>query len=124
MGLAECADVPGLGRSRVDERSTHIVTGLPRIGLRLLGVVLLVGSIAAVVFLIDRGPTGVAEWMGKSCAHSGPSRGSPEQCDILDVVQIYWLVPILFVIGFALTLSMRPADRGPITIDLRRFRRR
>jgi hypothetical protein len=100
------------------------VTGLRRIALRLLGVVLLLASVAAIVVLIDRGPTGIAEWMGKSCAHTAPGRGAPEQCTVLDVLQIYWIVTILFVIGFVLTLSMRPADRGPITLDLSRFRRR
>lgn len=87
-------------------------------------MVLLTGSIAAIVVLIDRGPAGIAEWMGKSCSHTAPGSGSPGQCTVGDVLEIYSIVPILFVIGFVLTLAMRPADRGPITIDLSRFRRR
>jgi hypothetical protein len=93
-----------------------------RIGLRLLGFVLLLIGIVLVVILVKPGPGEVAEWMGSSCRHT--KNGGGEQCTVFDVLQVSASAPILILIGAVMTLALRPADRGPFTLDLSRLRRR
>jgi hypothetical protein len=89
-----------------------------RIALRLLGVVLLLVGLAGVVLLFVPGPGEVADWMGESCAHR--KRGPVEQCNVLDVLGILVVAPLLMLVGGVLALALRPADKGPIVIDLSR----
>ena len=94
-----------------------------RVLARLLGVVLLLGGIAMLVSLVVPGPADVADWMGKSCAHGNLTSDKNEQCTITDVLLVVASAPIMVLIGFVLTVALRPKDRGPITLDLSRFTR-
>jgi hypothetical protein len=87
-----------------------------RIGLRLLGVLLLVAGIGLVVILFYPGPSDVADWMGNSCAHT--KNGPSEQCNVFDVLEVIFVAPWLILIGAILALVMRPSGKGPMTIDL------
>ena len=93
-----------------------------RIGLRLLGFVLLLAGIAGIVVLFVPGPGEVADWMGASCA----SRTSgPEDCDALDVISVLLGAPILILVGGVMALALGPErGEGPRTLDLSRFGRR
>ncbi len=93
-----------------------------RIGLRLLGLVLLLAGVGAIVLLFEPGPRQIADWMGDNCAHT--KNGPSEQCNVLDVIEILLAAPWLILIGGVMTLALRRSDRGPVTIDLSRFRRR
>lgn len=92
-----------------------------RILLRLLGVVLLLGGIGLIVILFEPGPGEVADWMGDNCAHQKNRPG--EACNILDVLEISATAPFLILIGFVLTLAMRPERKEPITLDFSRLGR-
>ena len=87
-----------------------------RIGLRLVGVLLLVLGIAAVVVLFVPGPTEVAGWMGENCRRS--KHGSGEQCTVGDVIQLALGAPLMILVGFVLTIALRPPGKGPFTLDL------
>ena len=84
-----------------------------RIGLRLLGLVLLLAGIAGIVLLFEPGPGEIADWMGDECAHGRNEPG--EQCNALDVIEILAISPLLMLVGFVLVLAMR---KGPLVIDL------
>lgn len=91
--------------------------------MRAIGVVLLVVGVASLVLLITPGPREFADWLGESCAHerNGPS----EDCGTLDAVLILWGIgPLFTVMGFAMTLALRPEHKGPMVLDLRFLRRR
>lgn len=97
-----------------------------RIGLRVLGAVMVAVGVAALVLLVVPGPRDVAEWMGKNCSHTSIGRMRPsESCNALDVLEWLTAAPILIVVGAVLLLALgRDADDGalgqPLTIDLRR----
>jgi hypothetical protein len=86
-----------------------------RIGLRLLGVVLLLAGIAGVVLLFKPGPSEIADWMGSSCAHND---SEAEQCTAWDVIEILLVSPVLILIGGVMALALRPPGKGPMTISL------
>ena len=90
-----------------------------RIILRLVGVVLLLGGIGLVVMLFVPGPADVADWMGENCSHGTGLRES-EPCTVTDVIEIALLAPVAILIGFVLTIALRPPGRGPITLDFSR----
>jgi hypothetical protein len=87
-----------------------------RIGLRLLGLLLVLIGIGLLLLLLTPGPRTVAEWMGESCRHG--NTGSGEQCTLLDVLGIVATAPILILIGGVMALALRPPGKGPMTIDL------
>jgi hypothetical protein len=88
-----------------------------RIGLRLLGVVMLVIGIAGLVVLVYPGPRDIADWMGNSCAHT--TNGPGEQCSIFDVLEFIFVAPWLILGGVILALVMRPErGGGSPSIDL------
>ena len=93
-----------------------------RIGLRLLGFLLLLAGIAGIVILITPGPGEVADWMGSSCRHT--KHGTGEQCTVLDVLEVSATAPLLILIGGVMALALRPEHKGPFTLDLSRGRRR
>jgi hypothetical protein len=92
-----------------------------RIGLRLLGMLLLFVGIGGLVLLVFPGPRDVADWMGESCAHT--RNGPSEQCNVFDVLEFVFVAPILILVGGVMALALRPADKGPMTIDLSGGRR-
>jgi hypothetical protein len=77
-----------------------------RIILRLIGLVLFVGSVVGVVVFIGLGPTEVAEKMGKSCRHT--SNGPSEWCHWRDALGTLQALPWLMLIGGVLLLVFRP----------------
>ena len=83
-----------------------------RIGLRLLGLVLLLAGIAGIVLLFEPGPAEIADWMGDECAHGRNETG--EQCNSLDVIEVLGGAPLLILIGGVLVLAMR---KGPLVLD-------
>lgn len=89
-----------------------------RIGLRLMGFLMLIVGLAMIVVLFYPGPRDVADWMGSSCAHT--TNGPSEQCNIFDVLEIILVAPWLILIGLILSAALRPPSKGPITIDLSR----
>jgi hypothetical protein len=94
-----------------------------RMGLRVLGLLLLIVSLCCLVALVWPGPRAVAEAMGVSCAND--RHGSNYQCtwwDAADVLVTAFGVSL--VAGFVLRLVTRPAGQGPRTLDLRWLRRR
>ncbi len=93
-----------------------------RIALRLLGLVLLVVCAACLVLLVVPGPQGVGEAMGVSCRNS--DSGPPGQCSAFDAVSVLWTaIWVSFIAGVALRIATRPKGKGPMVINLRRFRR-
>ena len=93
-----------------------------RIALRILGSVLLVVSAACLVAMFWPGATWMASAMGVACGDD--SLDPAHQCTAFDAVSVLWSgVWISLGIGFVLRLITRPEGRGPLTIDLRRFRR-
>jgi len=83
-----------------------------RIGLRLLGLVLLLAGLAGIVLLFEPGPTEIADWMGDECAHGRNETG--EQCTSTDVIEVLAGAPLLILIGGVLVLAMR---KGPLVLD-------
>lgn len=93
-----------------------------RVALRLLGLVLLVVSLVCVVLVFWPGPARVAEALGSTCAND--RQGSSYQCDWLDAADLLWTgFWVSLVAGTMLRIVTRPKGKGPLTIDLRRFRR-
>ena len=90
-----------------------------RIGLRLLGVVLLLAGIGILVALVKPGAADVADAMGVSCSHGSGLRES-EPCTVMDVIGLAALAPVAILIGFVLTVALRPPGKGPITLDFSR----
>lgn len=92
-----------------------------RIGLRLLGLLLVLLSAACLVLVFVPGPRAVAEVMGVSCAYS--EQGPSEQCSSWDAVTLLWTgVWVFALVGLVLRLVTRPEGRGPRVLDLRRLR--
>lgn len=83
-----------------------------RIGLRLLGLVLLLAGLAGIMLLFEPGPTEIADWMGDECAHGRNETG--EQCTSTDVIEVLAGAPLLILIGGVLVLAMR---KGPLVLD-------
>lgn len=83
---------------------------------------MLAGGFGLIVILFVPGPTEVADWMGENCARSKNEPG--EQCTVGDVIQLAFAAPLLILIGFVLTVALRPPGKGPITLDLSFLRRR
>ncbi|OBF22215.1 hypothetical protein [Mycobacterium sp. ACS4331] len=94
-----------------------------RIALRVLGLVLLMLSLACLVLIFWPGPARVAETLGQTCASD--RHGSSHQCSWLDAADLLWTgVWLPLVLGAVLRIATRPAARAPRTIDLRRITRK
>lgn len=94
-----------------------------RIGLRILGLLLLIVSLFCLFALVWPGPYAVAEAMGRSCAND--RLGSKYQCTWWDAADILLTAfGVALVAGFVLRLVTRPPGKGPRTVDLRWLRRR
>lgn len=92
-----------------------------RIALRLLGLLLLVAGLACAVLLIWPGPAQIAEFLGSSCAFD--DSGVSHQCSWLEAADLVWSgCWVAIVVGFVLRLLTRPAGKGPLVLDLRRWR--
>jgi len=93
-----------------------------RIGLRLLGVVMLVAGLAIGGAFVVLGPTGMAEAMGQSCVHNANLPSSTEEsCTILDSLELAGAAPILLLVGAVLVLALKrsnvrsdPAEWSPL----------
>lgn len=93
-----------------------------RITLRLLGLLLLVVSATCLVLIWWPGPAQIAEMMGRTCAND--RHGTNYRCIWVDAVSVLWTVFwVSFVSGVALRILTRARGRGPVTVDLRRWRR-
>lgn len=84
-----------------------------RIGLRLLGLVVLLAGVAGVVLLFEPGPAKIADWMGDECAHGRHASG--EDCNALDVIEVLAGAPILILIGAVMVLALR---KGPLVLEV------
>ncbi len=93
-----------------------------RIALRLFGFLMLLGGLGLIVVLFVPGPSDVADWMGQNCAHGRNESG--EQCTVTDVLELVFVAPFLILVGFVLSVALRPPGKGPITLDLSFLRRR
>lgn len=92
-----------------------------RIGLRLLGLILLVAGVVCAVLLVWPGPAEIAERLGATCGDGG--LGPSHQCSLLEAADLMWTgCWVALVIGAVLRLVTRPAGRGPRVLDLRRRR--
>ena len=91
-----------------------------RIGLRLLGVIMLALGFVIVFAMVFPGPKQIANWMGDSCAHQ--KNGPSEQCNIFDVLGFLSIAPILILVGGIMALALRSDRSQPITINLGRRR--
>ena len=90
-----------------------------RIGLRILGALLVLAGIGIVVLLFEPGPRKIADWLGDGCGHNSDLiRGSG--CDLLDVLEFVAIGPVLMMVGAILLLTMRPAGKGPMIISVNR----
>jgi hypothetical protein len=92
-----------------------------RIGLRALGVLLLLGGVGMLVALVVPGPEEVAGWMGQSCSRGTGFRES-ETCTVGDVLEVALSAPLMILVGFVLAIALRPPGAGPFTLDLSRGR--
>lgn len=81
-----------------------------RILVRLIGVVLFVGSLGGVAYIIGVGPHDVAAQMGQNCARSRTGPG--QYCTWQSVLSILESLPFICVVGAALMLTMRPGWVG------------
>ncbi|GAS98148.1 uncharacterized protein RMCC_5113 [Mycolicibacterium canariasense] len=92
-----------------------------RIALRLLGLLLLLGGLACAVLLIWPGPAQIAAFLGSSCA--ADRSGISHPCSWLEAADLVWTgCWVSIVIGFVLRLLTRPAGKGPLVLDVRRWR--
>ena len=111
---------PFLGR-RLGTRLTR-VPDPARVALRLLGLVLVVVGLLCLLMIAWPGPAQIAEVLGATCAND--RHGSRYQCDWLDAADLLWTgFWVALTAGIVLRLITRPKGKGPLTIDLRRFRR-
>lgn len=91
--------------------------------LRLGALLILLAGLACFVLLAQPGPREVGEWLGRTCTSGGNSRARRD-CDALDATDLLLTFGAIFsVLGAALWIVLRPADRGPMTLDLSRLRR-
>jgi hypothetical protein len=87
-----------------------------------LGLLLLIASLACLILIFWPGPMRVAELLGSTCASD--RYGTKHQCSWLDATDLLWTgFWVALVLGGVLRLSTRPPGKGPLTIDLRRRRR-
>jgi hypothetical protein len=92
-----------------------------RIGLRLLGFVLLLLGLVGIVAFVVPGPSEIADWMGDSCRHT--KNGPSEACSVFDVVEVLLVGPILILVGGVMVLALGPGDGQPRTLDFSGMRR-
>jgi hypothetical protein len=79
-----------------------------RIGLRLLGLVMLVAGLALVGTLFIAGPSQMADLAGVSCADKAQGLLLDERsCNVLDVIEFLPFAGILIISGAVLVLLMR-----------------
>ena len=109
-------------RGAAAERLT-VMSNPVRILLRLLGLVLFLGSLVAIVVIVAIGPYDVAEGMGRSCRH-GSKTGPSEWCTWRDVLGLLQALPFTALVGGALLLVFgrertdREASEGTAVLDL------
>jgi len=93
-----------------------------RIALRILGLLLLAVGTACLIAIFWPGVDRVATAMGVGC--SDDSLDDAHQCTAFDAVSVLWSgVWISLAVGAVLWIVTRPPGRGPLTVDLSRFRR-
>lgn len=95
--------------------------------LRLGAFLVVLAGMACFLALAEPGPRQVGEWLGRTCT-SGGNRRAPRDCDALDATDLLVTFGTIFIVlGSCLVIVLRPADRGPATLDLsgvtRLFRR-
>ena len=78
-----------------------------RILLRVVGLVLFLGSLAAVVFIVAVGPDEVGRQMGRECRTGGNQLGPAQHCTWQDVLGILKALPFLTLVGGVLVLVSR-----------------
>lgn len=93
-----------------------------RAAARFGALLLVLAGLACFALLVEPGPREVADWLGRACTND---RGRTDvECDALDATDLLVTFGgVLVVLGGALRLILRPADRGPRTLDLSRLRR-
>ena len=93
-----------------------------RLALRLLGLALVLVGLTCQVLIVWPGPARIADILGVTCAND--RSGTSYQCDWLDAVDLLWTgCWVALAAGIVLRIVTRPKGKGPMTIDLRRFRR-
>ena len=83
-----------------------------RIPLRLLGLVLFLGSLAAVATIVSVGPESIADQMGQECRHND-QLGPAQSCTWQDVLGILGALPYVCLVGGVLVIAMHPDWVGP-----------
>ena len=90
-----------------------------RIPLRILGLVVFAGSLAAVALYVIAGPDQIADSMGRNCRRND-QLGPSEWCTWQDALNMMQVLPFLTLVGGALMLAMRPRQAGTPTLTLGR----
>jgi hypothetical protein len=86
---------------------SEFISNPVRIGLRLLGALMLMAGVGLAALLVVPGPAQVAEAMGQACVHGDPRLNDAEQCGILDVLELASAAPFLIIVGAVLVLALR-----------------
>lgn len=98
------------------------MSGLLRISMRLLGLLMFLAGGALLVALIRPGPAEIADWMGRNCSR-GKNIRHEDACRIGDVLELALMAPGAMFIGLILLVALRPPGKGPITLDFSRSAR-
>ena len=97
-----------------------------RITLRLLGLILFLGSLAGMAYIVGAGPDTVARQMGRECANTAYGHDNVQWCTWQDVLGILKALPWVCLVGGVLVVWMQPGGLGkhgssepqPATLDL------
>jgi hypothetical protein len=90
-----------------------------RILLRVTGLVLFFGSLAAIAYIVGVGPNDVGHQMGRSCRHATTKASGPaEWCTWQDVLGLMQALPWIMLIGAVLFIVGRPERSGTPTLSL------
>ena len=105
------AAVPSAASERSSASDESASASGIRVGLRVLGALMLVAGLAIGGAFVVLGPADMAQAMGENCVHNAqlPSRAE-ESCTIFDSLELAGAAPILLLVGAVLVFALKRSN--------------